>query len=200
MAAMAERLVAASRMDAASDLIEAAKKIDPAHPAVCTAEGWYKLARGEWAPAVAAADRALKADRRNRPALSVKAQGLYFSRKFAAAYELSRELLEDAPNDPVMLFNHAKMAHEVRSFDEEIEILRKLIALAEREKRSSCWYQVYLGQALAIIGQGAEALESFEKALADPELPADQRDFAKSAKAKVALQLRPEAPTGHETK
>ena len=196
VAAISERLVAAGRLASAGELLETARKWAPANIAVCTAEGWYRLARGEWKQAVAAAERALKSDKRYRPALSVKAQGLYFSKKFEEAYQLSRELLEEAPEDPVMLFTHAKISHEVHAFQEEVGILRKLIAVAEREKRSTCWYEVYLGQALATIGKGEEALLNFDKALSDPELPADQRDFAKSARAKVQLHLHPEAEVG----
>lgn len=191
VAAMSERLLAAGRLEAAGELVEEAKNIDPSSAAVCTADGWYRLARGEWKQAVAAADKALRSQKRYRPALSVKAQGLYFSKKFEEAYELSRELLDEAPEDPVMLFTHAKISHEVRAFQEEVGILRKLIALAKREKRSTCWYEVYLGQALATTGKGEEALLNFDNALADPDLPADQRDFAKSARAKVYLHLHP---------
>ena len=191
IAAMSERLLAAGRLEAAGELVEEAKSISSSNAAVCTADGWYRLARGEWKPAVAAADKALRSQKRYRPALSVRAQGLYFSKKFEEAYELSRELLEEAPDDPVMLFTHAKISHEVRAFQEEVGILRKLIAFAEREKRSTCWYEVYLGQALATTGKGEEALLNFDKALADPDLPADQRDFARSARAKVYLHLHP---------
>lgn len=190
-AAIAERLVAAGRLEAAGEVVERAQKWAPANAAVCTTEGWYRLARGEWKQAVAAAEKALKSDKKYRPALSVKAQGLYFSKKFEEAYQLSRELLAEAPEDPVMLFTHAKISHEVHAFQEEVEILRHLIVLAEREKRSTCWYEVYLGQALAAIGKGEEALQNFDRALADPDLPADQRDFAKSARAKVYLRLHP---------
>lgn len=196
VAAISERLVAAGRLAAAGELLETARKWAPSNIAVCTAEGWYRLARGEWKQAVAAAEKALKSDKRYRPALSVKAQGLYFSKKFEEAYQLSRELLEDAPDDPVMLFTHAKISHEVHAYQEEVGILRKLISLAEREKRSTCWYEVYLGQALATIGKGEEALLNFDKALSDPELPADQRDFAKSARAKVHLHLNPGTEEG----
>ena len=191
IAAMSERLVAAGRLDAAGELVDEAKRRSPSNAAVCTADGWYRLARGEWKQAVAAAEKALGSQKRYRPAMSVKAQGLYFSKKFEEAYELSRELLEEAPEDPVMLFTHAKISHEVRAFQEEIDILRKLVAFAQREKRSTCWYEVYLGQALATTGKGEEALLNFDRALADPDLPADQRDFAKSARAKVYLHLHP---------
>ncbi len=196
LAAMAERLVVAGRLEVAGQLVAAATQADPHSSAAWIAEGWYRLARGEWAQAMAAANKALAQEKRNRAALSVKAQGLYFSKHFEEAYELSRGLLADAPEDPVMLFTHAKIAHEVRAFQEEIRLLRKLIGIAEREKRSTSWYRVFLGQALAMTGEGTEAVQSFNQALADPELPADQRDFARSAQARVELRIRPPSENG----
>jgi hypothetical protein len=72
--------------------------------------------------------------------------------------------------------------------------LRKLIGFAEREKRSSSSYRVYLGQALAMRGAGEEALAELDAALADPELPPDQVDFARSARGRVELKVHPAAP------
>ncbi len=192
-AAMAERLVGARRFEEALELIGLAKGADAGEPAVWTAEGSYRLARGEWAQAVAAADKALALEKRYAAAQAVKAQGLYFSRRYEEAYVLSRTLLEGSPEDPVMLFVHAKIAHEVRSLQEEIEVLRKLIGFAEREKRSTSSYRVYLGQALAMRGAGEEALAELDAALADPDLPPDQLDFARSARGRVELKVRPPA-------
>ncbi len=197
LAAMSERLVAASQLDAAWGVLQLARSAEDKNAAVCTAEGAYRLARGEWTQAVAAADQALKAGGRDRAARSVKAQGLYFSKRYEEAYQLSRELLAEAPEDPVMLFTHAKISHEVRALEEETKILKKLISIAERERRPASWYRVYLGQALAMIGDGAGALEEFDAALADSELPEDQRDFAKSSRALVALRVKPAAATGN---
>ncbi len=198
LAAMAERLIGARRFEEALELIELAKGADAQEPAVWTAEGSYRLARGEWAQAVAAADRALDLEKHYAAAQAVKAQGLYFSRRYEEAYRLSRGLLEGAPEDPVMLFAHAKIAHEVRSLQEEIEVLRKLIGFAEREKRSTSSYRVYLGQALAMRGAGEEALVELDAALADPDLPPDQLDFARSARSRVELKVRPAVPTEPE--
>lgn len=191
LAAMAERLVGARRYEDAFALIAQAREVAPGEPAVWTAEGSYRLARGEWPQAVAMADKALSLEKRSAAAKSVKAQGLYFSRRYEEAYQLSRELLQESPEDPVMLFTHAKIAHEVRSLQEEVEVLRKLIGFAEREKRSTSSYRVYLGQALAMRGSGEEALAELDAALADPELPPDQLDFARSARARVGLKVHP---------
>jgi len=193
LAAMAERLVGARRFEEALELIGLAKREDMGEPAVWTAEGSYRLARGEWVQAVAAADKALALKKRYAAAQAVKAQGLYFSKRYEEAYVLSRNLLEGSPEDPVMLFAHAKIAHEVRSIQEEIEVLRKLIGFAEREKRSTSSYRVYLGQALAMRGEGEEALRELDAALADPDLPPDQLDFARSARGRVELKVRPAA-------
>jgi len=191
LAAMAERLVAAGRLEEGGGVVAEERKADSRSVEAYAAEGWYRLARGEWKQAVAAAQQGLEFAKGHRALLSVKAQGLYFSKRFEEAYEISRELLAGAPEDPVMLFTHAKIAHEVRSFQEEIQILRKLIGIAEREKRSTSWYRVYLGQALATRGEGEAALVEFDKALEDSELPADQRDFARGARARVDLRLHP---------
>ena len=198
LAAMAERLVGAQRFEEALELIGLARAADAGEPAVWTAEGSYRLARGEWAQAVAAADKALAVEKHYAAAQAVKAQGLYFSKRFEEAYVLSRGLLEAAPEDPVMLFAHAKIAHEVRSIQEEIEVLRKLIGFAEREKRSTSSYRVYLGQALAMRGAGEEALAELDAALADPDLPPDQLDFARSARGRVELKVRPAVPAQPE--
>ena len=198
LAAMAERLIGARRFEEAFELIQLAGGADAKEPAVWTAEGSYRLARGEWAQAVAAADKALGLEKHYAAAQSVKAQGLYFSRRYEEAYRLSRVLLEGVPEDPVMLFAHAKIAHEVRSLQEEIEVLRKLIGCAEREKRSTSSYRVYLGQALAMRGEGEQALAELDAALADPDLPPDQLDFARSARSRVELKVRPVVPTEPE--
>jgi tetratricopeptide (TPR) repeat protein len=190
-AAIAERLIAAHRKDAGAELLQAAREADAKAAAVSVAEGNYRLARGEWAKAVQAADQALGVDPRNRAARSVKAQGLYYSKKFAQAYEISRGLLQEAEEDPVMLFNHAKIAHEVRAIEEEIGLLRKLIAIADREQRSSSWYRVFLGQAFASSGKGPESLKEFKLALEDPDLPEEQRAFAKEAMRRVEQMIAP---------
>jgi hypothetical protein len=46
------------------------------------------------------ADKALALDKRYAAAQAVKAQGLYFSRRYEEAYVLSRTLLEGAPEGP----------------------------------------------------------------------------------------------------
>lgn len=190
-ACVSEKLVAAHRKEAGAKILEKAHQLSEGVAEVWVAEGHFRLARGEMEKAVAAADRALKLDKNDRGAKSVKAQGLYFSRRFEDAYLLSKELLDDAPEDPVMLFNHAKISHEVGAIEEEISILRKLIRIAVKEGRSASWFRVYLGQALGMTGKGREAIQEFDLALADPDLPADQRQTAENYKKRIEKMLEP---------
>jgi tetratricopeptide (TPR) repeat protein len=195
LSAFASHLTAAHRTEAAREMLDLAFVASPNSPAAWASEGAYRLARGEWAPALAAADRALRGDKNFRPGLSIKAQALYFSKRFGEAYALSCRLLQDAPDDPVMLFAHAKIAHEVRALQEEISVLRKLIGIAEKEGRSTAWYRVFLGQALGITGDGEGALRELGAAMQDPELPPEQREFAKDAFERVKTNLGKLAPS-----
>jgi tetratricopeptide (TPR) repeat protein len=190
LAAMADGLVGARRLEWAAEVLEAAQKVDGGSPAVWASRAGYHLARGEWGAAIGAADRALKREGRFRPALSAKAQGLYKMGRFGDAYQISVRLLEDAPEDPVMLFTHANIAHEVSAFQEEIAVLRKLIGIATREGRPVSGYRVYLGQALGRVGKGEEALVELQGALDDPELPPNQRAFASDARERVRTNMR----------
>jgi hypothetical protein len=118
---------------------------------------------------------------------------LYFSKRFQEAYALSARLLKDAPEDPLMLFSHAKIAHEVRALEEEILVLRKLIDIAERQGRQTSWYRIYLGQAFGLTGDGEGAERELGAALQDSELPEEQREFASDALARVRSKVRVEA-------
>ena len=191
LAGISERLVAAHRKDAGLQMLEQAHAESDDVAEVWVAEGNFRLARGEMERAVSAADRALRIDKRNRAAKSVKAQGLYFSRHFEDAYLLSKELFDDSPEDPVMMFNHAKISHEVGAIEEEIGILRKLVRIALKEGRSASWFRVYLGQALGMTGKGTEAIAEFDLALGDVDLPEDQRQTAENYKKRIEKMLEP---------
>jgi tetratricopeptide (TPR) repeat protein len=193
LAVLGDHLVAAGRMDDARGVLDEATSVMGSLPAVLASEGRYRLERGEWAKAVAMADRGLKTDPRHRPSLSVKAQALYFSKRFQEAYQLSKQLLEDSPKDPLMLFAHAKIAHEIGGFSEEIEVLQRLIEIVEDQKRSTSSYRVFLGQAMAKTGDGDGALRELSLALRDPDLPSQEREFAEDALKRVRAKLLEDA-------
>ena len=141
--------------------------------------------RGEWTPALTNVDRALALDADFLPALATKTQILYSTKKFSAAYELSRRLIAAYPNDPGLLFYHAKICHEAHAFADEIRTLTRLIERAEAEARPASGYRLYLAQAYAKEGKAQPAIEEFNRVLADADLPKEQRSFAEATLAQV---------------
>jgi tetratricopeptide (TPR) repeat protein len=195
LALLGDRLVAAQRMKEAREVLDEAAGVLGGHPPVLAAEGRYRLERGEWDQAVSVTDRALRVDPSHRPSLSVKAQALYFSKRFREAYRISQRLLADSPGDPLMLFAHAKIAHEVGDYPEEKAVLQRLIEAAQDQKRSTAYYRVFLGRTMAKTGDGEGAIREFTMALQDPELPAKEREFAEDALKRVRMRLE-ELPPG----
>jgi len=177
----AMKLLAVQNVALGKKLAEEAQKLDPKLPNPASALAQYHLDHGEWDPAIADADRALELDSEYPPALAAKAQALYASKHFSDAYHVSDKLIEKIPDDPGLLFYHAKICHEARAFGEEIKALEKLIAMAEANHRATSGYNVYLGQAYARSGQGEPALKAYAEALSDPDLPKDQRQEVEKA-------------------
>jgi len=178
LAEVAVRLVGLRRIDEARTLLDEAQALEDGSPTMWNARGVLHAQRGEWKEALAAADRALQGRFEPLSAVATKAQALYAMKKFGPAYELSRRLIERVPDDPGILFYHAKIAHEAHAYRAEIDALEHLIALAEAARRPTAGYRIYLGQAYAAVSDGRRAIEAFTRALADPDLPRDQREFA----------------------
>ena len=179
------KLVALRRADDGRKLLEEALALNPK-----SKEAWSGLAllhmnRGAGKEAMAAVEKALAIDGKFLPALATKTQLLYASKYFSDAYDLSTKLVERVPDDPGILFYHAKIAHEAHAYRAEIKALAKLIAMAEAAERPTAGYRVYLGQAYAAAGDAKPAVAAFSAALADPELPVDQREFAEDNLARI---------------
>jgi tetratricopeptide (TPR) repeat protein len=189
LAEAARKLLAVQQPVPGKELADEAVALDPKLPHGWGALSQYHLDRGEWNAAVSDADRALDLEADFLPALASKAQALYATKHFADAFHVSEKLIEKMPDDPGLLFYHAKICHEARAFGEEIKALNKLIAMAEENHRPSSGYRVYLAQAYARSGDGVPALEEYEKALADPDLPADQRTGVKDQMALVRSKM-----------
>ncbi len=178
LAETAVRLSALRRLDEARALLDEAEGLDADSPTMWNGRAVLHSQQGEWKEALACADRALDGKLEPLSAVATKAQALYAMKEFSAAYELSRRLVERVPEDPGILFYHAKIAHEAHAYRAEIVALGKLIALAEAARRPTSGYHIYLGQAYAAVSDGEESIAAFTKALGDPELPKEQRDFA----------------------
>jgi tetratricopeptide (TPR) repeat protein len=185
LAQAATKLLAVGQVEAGKQLLDEAARLDARRPEVANGLAIYHLGRSEWREAFAQVERALQADGNFLPALATKTQLLYGTKHFSEAYELSRQLIAKLPEDPGLLFYHAKIAHEAHAYKAEIEVLEKLIARAEAESRPVGGYQLYLGQAYASAGNAQRSLDSFMLALNDPDLPDDQRVFARENIARI---------------
>lgn len=185
----ANKMISVRATPAARQLLEEAQALNPKSPDVWSVWGQYRMALGQWKEAVTAADEALLLDDDFVPALACKAQALYAMKYFSDAYNVSRKLMNELSDDPALLFYHAKIAHEARAYTDEIRSLEKLIKLAEEQQRPASGYRVYLGQAYASDGQAEPALKQFTQALADPELPAEQRTFATESAAMIRSRV-----------
>lgn len=179
LAETAVKLFAAKQADAGKALLDEASHLAPNEPHGANALATYYLGRGEWRQAMEQVERALSSDQHFLPALATKTQILYGMRRYSEAYALSSELIAMLPEDPNLLFYHAKIAHEAHAYQAEVEALGKLIHQAGEEGRPIGGYQLYLGQAYTAMGDGPRAIEAFMLALDDPSLPTDQRDYAR---------------------
>jgi tetratricopeptide (TPR) repeat protein len=179
LALTGSKLIAARRTEEGRALLDEAKALEPDLPETWSGIALDHMNRGNWPDALASADRALAIDSKHLAALSIKTQSLFATKRFNEAYALSKQLVERLPDDPAILFKHAQIAHEAKAFKAEIEALDRLIAQAEQ--RETTGYRMYLAQAYMAASNGPKAIESFERVLADPALPQDQRQFARDS-------------------
>jgi tetratricopeptide (TPR) repeat protein len=179
LAQTAMKLLAAKQVEAGKALLDEASQLAPREPHVANALATYYIGRGEWREASEQVERALSSDSHFLPALATKTQLLYGMRRFNEAYELSSQLIAKVPDDPNLLFYHAKIAHEAHAYKAEVAALEKLIKQADADGRPIGGYRLYLGQAFTAMGEAQQAIDAFMLVLDDPDLPAEQRDFAR---------------------
>ena len=181
----AVRLLAVRRGADAKACLDKAQALDDGLPEVWNGIAIFRMNRGEWTPAMTKVDRALALDANFLPALATKTQILYSTKKFSAAYDLSRKLIEAYPNDPGLLFYHAKICHEAHALTDEIRTMRRLVDLAEKAEWPATGYRLYLAQAYAKDGQARPAIEEFNRILADADISKEQRTFAEDTLAQI---------------
>ena len=185
LAQTAIKLVAVREFTAGQQLLDEAVQLDSRLPDAWSGLAIYHMHRGEYREAFAATERALAQEKDYLPALATKTQLLFGTKHFSEAYELSKQLIERLPEDPNLLFYHAKIAHEAHAYTAEITALNQLIARAEADSRPVSGYQLYLAQAHAAAGDAPRAIDAFMRVLDDPDLPQDQRDFARENIARI---------------
>jgi tetratricopeptide (TPR) repeat protein len=150
------------------------------------ADGWaqsaaVEAASGRWERALDDAEKAIRLKGGHGAALSIKAQALSHLGRDEAAYATSSDLVRADPSDAQALFLHARMAHAVKAYQAEVETLRQLIALSEKDEAPVAGYRVFLGQALAKLGEGDAAAKVLRSAVGSGELSPGEKEFAEEA-------------------
>lgn len=184
------KLLALRLAPSAKELLDQGAVLDPESLEVLGALANYHINRGEWNLALKHAKHALAIDPDFRPALASESQIYYSTKRFEEALVASKKLIQATPDEPNLLFYHAKIAHQRHAYGDEAAALNRLIALGTEGGRAVSGYQIYLGQAYASKGDAQPAIEEFTKALKDPELSEEQRDFAQG----LLTQIKSRAP------
>jgi tetratricopeptide (TPR) repeat protein len=180
------KLLAIGQPSLGKQQLDEALGLDNDWPETWTQLALYESNRGKWNEALSNAGHALKLDPANNHALATKAQILYSSRRFSEALEISNRLVGHAPDNPNTLFFHAKIAHEAHAFEQEIATLKHLVEIVEEQRNEpAAGFRIYLAQAYAKNGQGAQALDQFEKALAEGGLSSQQLDYIKDSMQRI---------------
>ena len=173
----AGKMLAIGQIDLAKQQLDESLPLDSKSPETWTQLAVYESRRAKWNEALADVAQALAIDGDYSHALSTKAQVLYSAKQFGAALDVSAKLLEANPDNPNVLFFHAKIAHDARAYRQEIPTLKHLVEIVEKQKQPTAGFRIYLAQAYARDGQAEASLQEFEKALAEGGLSADQREF-----------------------
>jgi Flp pilus assembly protein TadD len=187
-AALSARLLALGELRLAIAHADAAIEAEPRSPEAHTQRAACAINAARWEEALDHARRATKAEPSHEPARRAEAQALHALGKFDEAHAITSELLRKNPDDPALLFLHARLAHAAKDYSDEIAALRNLVALAGRQELPAAGYRIYLAQALAKRGTADDArhaLAEFARALASDDLGADQRRFAEEATARL---------------
>ncbi len=186
---LAAKLSAINQYTAAKGCLDEVLKLDPRSPAAWTQLAAYHAHFSQWKDALTKADKALAGDPKFVPALAVKAQVLVAMERKDEAFAVAEQITDLAPKDPAMLFLVAKVAHAAHAYWREVDVLKRLIDLAERSGQPVAGYCIYLAQAYVSQGEAAPAVAQFEKALSDPGLSTEQRTYVEESIATIKSRV-----------
>ena len=188
MAAM--KMLAVRQFEAAKRWLDEALSADGSSVDALTGLAQYYVWLGKWKEAEAFADKALAQSENCVGAVAVKVLTMRATKHMLDAFKFSEKLNTLIPEDPVRLWQHSQLAHEAKLYDAEIVALTRLIKLVQDEERPVAEYEFHLGEAHAFAAMqdgthAPKAVEHFNRALADPLLPADKRKFAEERLATI---------------
>jgi tetratricopeptide (TPR) repeat protein len=174
----AAKLLSLRMPDAARDVLDRADRLGGESLEVLCTRADYHMNRGEWGRSLALTDRILSRDSGHLGALATRSWVLFVTKRYEEALLASRKLIEAYPEHSHLLFSHARMAHKRGAFDEEIQVLSRLIRVAAEAGSPTAEYRVYLAQAYAEKSEAKEAIEQLVVALREGGLPGKQRKYA----------------------
>jgi Tfp pilus assembly protein PilF len=177
LAQSAGRLLAVNQPALAKSCLDEALSKDRKSAAAWTQSGYYSERMRMWDAALTDADAALEIQEDYEPALVLRAQALFATKRYSTAYSVTEKLVEMAPGDPQILFLHARICHQARAFQSEVAALKTLVELAEKAGRPAAGYRIYLAQAYASARQTQSSLEEFEKLEGDDTLTVEQKAY-----------------------
>lgn len=190
-AQIAHRLMFLGEIAETQALLEEILKANPKSKEAWTEMAFLHGMSNAWVESLKAAEHALSLDDHYVPARIAQAGALYGMNRFGEALLVTRSLYEDASSDGQVLLLHAKVTHSAHAFQEEIEVLQRLVGLLQGRSRPVGLWQIYLGQAYAATGNAMLAEDQFKLALKDASLSESDRDFIR--KAIERLEMKPEA-------
>lgn len=177
LAQAAGRLLAVSQPALAKNCLDEALAKDKKSAAAWTQSGYYSERMRQWDQALTDADTALEIQEDYAPAMVLRAQALFATKRYDTAYSVTEKLIDMTPRDPQILFLHARIAHQARAFQSEVAALKTLIELAQKAGQPAGGYRIYLAQAYASSRQTQSSLEEFEKLSSDDTLTVEQREY-----------------------
>lgn len=183
LAKAAERMLAVGQKEAARQWLDEALAADRSSVDALAGMAGYYAVLAKWPETESYADKALDEMTDFPPALQRKFLALVGTKHLIDAYKVSERLLKVVPNSPGLLRQHAHIAHLSKQYGSEIEVLTRLIAMAEKESRSTGEYEFALGEAHTLAAKddaahAPKAAEHFRKALRDENLPSEMKKFA----------------------
>jgi len=189
LAQAAGRLLAVNQPALAKRCLDEALGKDRKSVGAWTQSGYYCERVRQWDEALSDADHALEIQEDYQPAMVLRAQALFATKRFDTAYEVTGRLIEMAPRDPSILFLHARIAHQAHAYESEVGALKTLIELAEKMGQPAAGYRIYLAQAYASEGKAEPSLDEFEKVLTDETLSLEQREYVLDSIARIRSRV-----------
>jgi len=183
----AANLIPLGKRDEAEQLLVMAATTRKQPSLLLSTRASLAASRGQWNEAMILAKESLGKDSGNAAARTIQVRALIECSRGDEALEQARRLVEIIPNQE-SLFLLARAANASNDQEEEISSLKRLVALGAKEHQPLGASLTYLGQAYAKNGERGEALRTFQKAIAAPELTDEQRKMIKELMDHIALE------------